>query len=38
EVMVHGNRWAVVQRPPDHDAVMAMQPVADWLTQEATSA
>ncbi|SDG46928.1 diaminopimelate decarboxylase, partial [Limimonas halophila] len=32
EVMVHGNRWAVVQRPPDHDAVMAMQPVADWLT------
>mgnify|MGYP000134885646 CR=1 FL=1 len=36
EVMVHGNRWAVVQRPPDHDAVMAMQPVADWLTREAT--
>lgn len=31
EVLVDGDRWAVVRPRPDYDAMLAREPMADWL-------
>ncbi len=32
EVLVDGDRWAVVRPRPSYEAMMAREPMADWLT------
>jgi diaminopimelate decarboxylase len=31
EVLVDGDRWAVVRERPDYDAMFEREPKADWL-------